>query len=310
MSPLLSADSQARPTATTSASAAVPTRPVLRLALPKGRMQNGIGQLLADAGLPLLSGKRSYRPDLGREDLEVKVLKPQNAVRMLAEGSRDLGFAGADWVAELDADIVELLDTELDPVRLVVAAPPELLEEGRLPERPLRLAGEFERLCGNWIAESGRDLRFVRAYGATEVFPPEDADAICDLVQSGATLRANGLVEVETILSSSTRLFASRQALEDPAKASAIQDFTMLLRSVLDARRRVMLELNCATEALERITVALPCMREATVAGLAGGRGFAVKAAVPRESLSELIPQLKRLGGSDLIVTNLCQIVA
>ena len=308
MSPFLSPDSRVLPPANPTGEDAL-DRGVLRLALPKGRMQDSIGQLLADAGLALRSGERSYRPDLGRDDLEAKVLRPQNAVRMLAEGSRDLGFAGADWVAELDADIVELLDTELDPVRLVVAAPPELLEDGRLPARPLRLAGEFKRLCGNWIATSGLDLRFVRAYGATEVFPPEDADAICDLVHSGATLRANGLVEVETILKSSTRLFASRQALQDPEKADAIQDFTLLLRSVLDARRRVMLELNCEAPALARITGALPCMREATVAGLAGGHGFAVKAAVPREQLSELIPQLKRLGGCDLIVTNPSQIV-
>ncbi|MEO0652105.1 MAG: hypothetical protein AAFZ65_15635, partial [Planctomycetota bacterium] len=78
----------------------------LRLALPKGRMQERVWDLLAEAGLPVRASKRSYRPTVGAPGFEVKVLKPQNVIRMLDGGSRDAGFAGADWVAELDADLV------------------------------------------------------------------------------------------------------------------------------------------------------------------------------------------------------------
>ena len=89
----------------------------LRLALPKGRMQEGVLRLLWEAGIDMRAADRDYRPAAGLDWLDVKVLKPQNIVEMLAAGSRDLGFAGADWVAELGLDLVEVLDTGLDPVR-------------------------------------------------------------------------------------------------------------------------------------------------------------------------------------------------
>ena len=112
----------------------------VKLGLPKGRMQEGVFKLLGDAGIQLRTGSRGYRPSINLPDFEVKVLKPQNIVEMLEAGSRDVGFAGADWVAELDAHVVDLLDTGLDPVRLVAAAPVALLEGGKLPKRTLTLA--------------------------------------------------------------------------------------------------------------------------------------------------------------------------
>ena len=99
---------------------------VLRLGLPKGSMQQGVFSLLEEAGVRIKVGLRGYRPTLSLPGFEAKILKPQNIVEMLHAGSRDIGFAGADWVAELEvADLVELIDTGLDPVRLVAAAPAE-----------------------------------------------------------------------------------------------------------------------------------------------------------------------------------------
>src|SRR5216683_2448547 len=95
----------------------------LRLGLPKGRMEQGVLTLLAEAGIHVRPSARGYRPEVSLPDTEAKLLKPQNVVEMLAVGSRDVGFAGADWVAELEADVVELLDTELDPVQVVAATP-------------------------------------------------------------------------------------------------------------------------------------------------------------------------------------------
>src|SRR3954471_23421774 len=97
--------------------------PPMRLALPKGRVQEGVNSLLAEAGIRLRAGSRGYRPSINLPNFEVKILKPQSIVEMLHLGSRDLGFAGADWVAEHDAHLVELLDTRLDPERVVAAAP-------------------------------------------------------------------------------------------------------------------------------------------------------------------------------------------
>src|SRR2546428_8894800 len=150
----------------------------LRLGLPKARREQGVLTLLGDAGIRIRPGARGYRPDVSLPDTEAKILKPQNIVEMLALGSRDLGFAGADWVAELEADVVELLDTGLDPVQVVAAAPKTLLVEGRLPARPLVVASEYERLGERWIAQPGLSPEGGTPYGRTGGVPPADADVL------------------------------------------------------------------------------------------------------------------------------------
>ncbi|HEV2672144.1 MAG TPA: ATP phosphoribosyltransferase [Gemmatimonadales bacterium] len=282
-----------------------------RLGLPKGRMEQGVLTLLADAGIRVRPSARGYRPDVSLPGAEAKLLKPQNIVEMLALGSRDAGFAGADWVAELEADVVELLDTGLDPVQLVAAAPVALLENGRLPrlDRRLVVASEYERLTRGWIGAQGFCAEFVRSYGATEVFPPEDADVIVDNTATGATLEANGLAIVDVLMRSSTRLYAHRAALDDPLRRRCIDDLVLLINSVLEARRRVMLEVNASAACLDAVVAVLPSMRQATVARLFGNGGYAVKAAVPRDLLPQVIPAVKAAGGTDVVVSTLSQIV-
>jgi len=280
-----------------------------RLGLPKGRMENSVLTLLADAGIRVRPSARGYRPDISLPGAEAKLLKPQNIVEMLALGSRDVGFAGADWVAELEVDVVELLDTGLDPVQLVVAAPAALLDNGRLPARRLVIASEYERLTRRWIAARDVCAEFVRSYGATEVFPPEDADVIVDNTATGATLEANGLAIVDVLMRSSTRLYANRAVLEDPVRRRSIDDLVLLINSVLEARRRVMLEVNASAACLDAVVAVLPSMRQATVARLFGNGGYAVKAAIPRELLPQVIPAVKAAGGTDVVVSTLSQIV-
>ena len=286
----------------------VPT--TLKLAVPKGRMYEGVFSILDEAGVHISQTARSYRPHISLADCEVKILKPQNIVEMLHAGSRDLGFAGADWVAELDGDLVELLDTGLDPVRVVAAAPASLLAAGELPRRRLVVASEYERLTRKWIEDRGLDAHFVRSYGATEVFPPEDADLIVDNTATGSTLEANDLEVVDVLTESSTRLYACPRALDDLDLRSRIEDLVLLVESVLEARRRVMVEVNVSEEKLPDLLEVLPCMRQPTVSPLAGGEGYAVKAAVPRIDLPGVVPRIKAAGGSDIVVTRLAQIVA
>ena len=281
----------------------------LRIGLPKGRMERAVLDLLAAGGIRVTPTARGYRPHVQFESAEAKILKPQNIIEMLMFGSRDVGFAGADWVAELSADVVEVFDTGLDPVELVAAAPETLLVNGQLPERHLVVASEYECLTRRWIAERRLDAVCVRSYGATEVFPPEDADIIVDCAATGATLRANGLMSVDTLLRSSTRLYASPVAWSDSAKRRRIEDLALLLRSVLEARQRVMLEVNASQDCLERVVAVLPAMRRPTVSPLYGNGSFAVKAAVPRDSLARVIPALKAAGGTDVVVSTLSQIV-
>jgi ATP phosphoribosyltransferase len=281
----------------------------LRLGLPKGRMQEGVLRLLSDAGIGVSLGPRAYRPTVTLPGFEAKLLKPQNIIEMLDLGTRDIGFAGADWVAELGVDLVELLDTRLDDVRLVAAAPEALLEDGALPRRPLVIASEYENLTRQWVQRRGLEARVLRSYGATEVFPPEDADLIVDNTASGATLQANGLLILEELMCSTTRLYASRTAMDVPERREAIDRLVLLLRSVLEARGRVMLEVNVPADRLEHVIAAVPCMREPTVSALHRASGFAVKAAVPRAQLARIIPEIKARGGTDIVITTTSQIV-
>lgn len=137
---------------------------------------------------------------------------------MLHNGTRDLGFAGADWVRNLGVDVVELLDTGLDPVRIVAAGPDAKILEMAKDGRHLRVASEYETITKEWIKEKGLNATFIRAFGATESFPPEDADIILDNTATGSTLAANGLHILDVAMTSSTRLFASKQALANPDK--------------------------------------------------------------------------------------------
>jgi len=303
---------------------------LLRIGLPKGRMQGKVIQLLADAGLPVNIDEREYRPRIGNGSTyavgsstlqyEAKLLKPQNIVEMLASGSRDIGFAGADWVKELDVDLVELFDTGMDPVSVVAAAPESLMARigtiaapsiswieacGRAPV----IASEYEAITRKWMRKNIPGSTFIRSYGATEVFPPEDADLIVDNCATGSTLRANGLVIIDTIMKSSTCLYASRKAMENPAKREAADALVLILRSVLEARRRVMLEVNVSAADLESVISILPCLRSPTLSPLEGGKDFAVRVAAPKDKLAALIPEIKRRGGTDIVVTQLSQLV-
>ena len=145
--------------------------------------------------------------------------------------------------------------------------------------------------------------------GATEVLP-EDADCIVDNTATGSTLRANRLTIIDTLMSSSTRLYAHPRALDNRDARSRIEAFALLLRSVLDARRRVMIEFNVDSARLEGTLPLIPAMREPTIAHLQNGVGVAVKAAVPKTQLAQLIPTLKEAGATDIVVSRIDQIVA
>lgn len=286
----------------------------LKLALPKGRMADGVNALLAEAGMPVRAAARNYRPSIGMDGVNVKILKPHAIVEMLGDGTRDLGFAGKDWVVETGVEPVELLDTGLDTVRLIAAAPSSLLVDGKLPERgaggrPLVVASEYMSITQDWIDRTGLNATLRRSYGATEVLPPDDCDCIVDNTATGSTLEANRLDIIDTLMISSTRLYASKAAMENTAKREMIESFVVLVRSVLEARKRVMIEFNVSGEQLEGVIAMLPCMREPTVAPLHGSGGFAVKSAVPRRELTGVIPRIRTGGGTDIVVTKPTQIV-
>jgi ATP phosphoribosyltransferase len=240
--------------------------------------------------------------------LDAKIMKPQNVGELLELGSHDAGFTGIDWIRESGADVTELLDLGLDQVR-IVAAVPAALDEDSLRSKKLVVATEYVNLAGDWLGRQGYKHRILRTYGATEVFPPDDADMIIDNTASGQTLRDNGLRIVATILESSTRFVASREAMADPEKRMRIEELATLFRAVLDGRDRVMLEMNIPKARFAEIVAGLPAMKSPTVAPLYGDEGFAVKIAVKKQEAPELIPRLKKLGAGDIVEYDLRKVV-
>lgn len=207
--------------------------------------------------------------------------------------------------------IVEVLDTGMDPVRIVAAAPDvDILTKGGLGGRRIIVASEYETLTRKWLARKGVDATFLRAYGATESLPPEDADVIVDNAATGSTLKANQLEVFDTLMNSTTRLFASQAAWDNPEKRARIEKFAMLLRAVLDARKRLMITFNIAADKLDSVLEKLPAARAPTVSSLFHSSGFAVQIAVEAGKVPVLIPYIKEAGGSDIVVTTLKMLVS
>jgi len=279
----------------------------LRVLIPKGRIFDNVSRLFLEAGFPIALTDRTYRPDLGASWLAAKIMKPQNVGELLEIGSHDAGFTGIDWIKESSADVVEMLDLGFDKVRIVAAVPQDY-DEVKLKSKKLVVATEYVNIAEAWLKSSGYQYRILRTYGATEVFPPDDADMIIDNTSSGQTLKDNGLKIIGTLLESSTRFVASRSALTDSQKAGRIEELVMLFRAVLNGRDRVMLEMNIPKEQFEQLS-SLPAMRSPTVAPLFGDAGYAVKIAVNKTEVPEIIPKLKRLGAMDIVEYDLRKVV-
>ncbi|MCR4626575.1 MAG: ATP phosphoribosyltransferase [Treponema sp.] len=272
----------------------------LKILLPKGRIYQNVIGLLSGAGIKVDLPDRAYRPTVNQDDLEAKVMKPQNIGKLLELGSHDIGFTGRDWIQETNADVEEIMDLGFDKVR-IVAAVPNAMDDKTLASKRVIVATEYEQIARRWLESRKQDFLIVRTYGATEVFPPDDADMIIDNTATGRTLVENGLRIVDTILTSSTCMFASKKALKDPAKKQKIMELKMLFEAVIDARDRVMLEMNCTKENFDKLVKGLPAMRSPTVAPLYGDNGYALKIAVKKGEVPKLLPRLRELGATDIL---------
>ena len=279
----------------------------LRILIPKGRIFDNVARLFAESGFPISLSDRTYRPEMGADWLDAKIMKPQNVGELLELGSHDAGFTGIDWIRESGADVEEIVDLDFDKVRIVAAVPHDY-DEAHLRSKKLVVATEYVNLAKEWLDSEGFEYRILRTYGATEVFPPDDADMIIDNTSTGQTLKDNGLNIIGTLLESSTRFVASRSALANPEKRRRIEELAMLFRAVLDGRERVMLEMNIPKENFESLS-SLPAMRSPTVAPLFADAGYAVKIAVNKYEVPDIIPKLKKLGALDIVEYDLRKVV-
>lgn len=276
------------------------TNTKIKMAIPKGKLQIEIVKLLEQIGLTLQSNDRNYRPLCSDLNFEIKLLKSQNIPKLVELEQHDIGFAGLDWIAEQKADVEILQSLGFNPVDIVACIPDDWNYEG-LKNRRIIVATEYKELSEKFLTNKGFNYKLIRSYGATEVFPPEDADMIIDNTSTGTTILANHLKIVDKVYSSNTQFFANKACLQDPVKKAIIDDMLVLMNGVLNGRKRVLLEMNCNKETVEKIVELLPAMRSPTVSQLYQSSDFAVRAAVKRNQVKELIPQLIKAGATDIL---------
>ena len=278
----------------------------LKILLAKGRIYESVYELLSDVGISIHLPDRTYFPTTNQEDLAFQVVKPQIVSLLLANNKADMGFSGKDWVYEngCQDDVVEIMDLGFDPVR-IVAAIPEARDFDKLLKSPVTIATEYQALSRKWVEDKKIDGTIFRTWGTSEGFVQDNEDSIAQILidntSTGSSLKANRLKIVDTLMESSTRMYASKTAMADPAKKQKIMELRMLFETVLNARSRVMLEMNCAEDKFDTLIKGIPSMKSPTVSPLFGGNGYAIKIAVKKSEVPTLLPKLQSLGATDIV---------
>ncbi len=278
----------------------------LSILLAKGRIYESVVELLKDVGISIYLPDRTYYPITNQEDLAFQVVKPQISSALLANNSADVAFSGKDWVYEngVEDQVEEIMDLGFDPVRIVVAVP-ESVDYDALIKKPVTIATEYQNLSRLWAKNKNVDGKIFRTWGTSEGFVQDSDQALAQILidntSTGSSLRANHLKICDTIMESSTRMYASKEALKDPAKKQKIMELKMLFEAVLAARSRVMLEMNVSKEKFDGLIAGLPAMKSPTVSPLFGDNGYAVKIAVKKSEVPVLLPKLHQLGATDIL---------
>jgi ATP phosphoribosyltransferase len=293
---------------------------VLKLVLPKGSLEESTLELFADADLRVVrSSIVNYRANIHDHRIdEVRIMRPQEIPVYVAEGLFDLGITGRDWIEERSADVVSLghlaySKTSGDPVSIVLAvaesSPSKSIEDLTGGERPLRVSTEYVEITRRALEAVGVEAEISLSYGATEAKVPDIADAVVELTETGAALRAAGLRSIHTLLVSHTELIANPAAAADPEKRRAMDQIYTLLTGTLEARGKVLVKLNVSAERCAAVIERLPALRSPTISELAGDGGFAIETVVLKDEINTLIPELKELGASDILELALAKIV-
>jgi len=280
----------------------------MRIAVPnKGRLHDPSIDLLERAGLHLEGGAdRKLYANTVDPDVTALFARAADIPEYVADGAAAVGITGLDQVRESGHGLVDLLDLEFGRCRLVVAAPEDGAIETVADLEGGTVATEFPRITREFFADRGVDAEVVEVTGATELTPHVDmADAIVDITSTGTTLRVNRLAEIEEVLASSVRLFAHPDAVDD----EKVQQLLTAFESVLAAEDRRYLMLNVPEERLDDVRDVLPGMGGPTVMDVAGSDDVAVHAVVEERAVFGVINDLKSMGASDILVTEIERLV-
>lgn len=290
---------------------------MLRLALPKGSLEQATLALFEDADLAVQrNSERDYRASVDDPRIaEVRILRPQEIPHYVAGGYFDLGITGRDWIEETGAEVVSLTQLHYSkatarPVRIVLAVPADSTVESVADLKSgTRVSTEFPELTRRFFEGHGLEVDIQLSYGATEAKVPDIVDAIVELTETGSSLRAAGMKVVDTILVSHTELVANPAAYATPAKRHAMEQLATLLLGTLEARGKVLVKLNVTEDKLDSVIEILPALKSPTVSKLFGGSAYAVETVVPKSEINTLIPALKDHGATDIIELPISKIV-
>ena len=286
---------------------------ILKLGIPAGSLQKATVELFGKAGLNIWDSERSYFPRIEDEQIELICLRAQEMSRYVADGVIDAGITGYDWITENGSDVVEVAElayskTTSKPARWVIAVPkdskvtrPEDLQGGII-------ATELVNVTKKYFAEKNVDVKVEFSWGATEV-KAGLVDAIVELTETGSSLRANNLRIIDTVITSTTRFIANKEAWKDKFKREKIENIVILLKAAIDARGKVGLKLNIKKADLKSILAILPAEKSPTVSSLADSDYAAIEVVIDKKTECSLVPALKRAGASGIITYPLNKVI-
>jgi len=290
------------------------TEQVLKLGLPKGSLQDSTLDLFAKAGFHFSVKSRSYFPSIDDDELEAILIRAQEMAHYVELGAFDVGLTGKDWIIETGADVVEVSDlvyskASMRPVRWVLAVPESSPIRSVKDLEGKHIATEVVNITKQYLERNGVSAHVEFSWGATEVKPPELADAIVEVTETGTSLRANKLRIVEVLLESNTKLIANKAAWADPWKREKIENMAMLLQGAIHAQGKVGLKMNTPRKSLDQIMKIIPGLRQPTVANLADDNWVALEVIVDEQTVRRVIPELKRAGAEGIFEYNITKLI-
>jgi ATP phosphoribosyltransferase len=287
----------------------------LKLAIPKGSLQEPTLDLLSKAGYEVYVSSRGLRPASNDPDLDLYMIRAQEVARYIDQGFIDCGITGLDWASEFDGNLVDLAELPFsrassNPTRWVLVVPEDSPIKKPEDLQGKRIATEGVAITERYLASKGIQAEVEFSWGATEVKVPDLVDAIVDVTETGSSIKANKLRIVDTLLVSFPHFYASKAAAQDPWKRQKMDRLVLLLKAALEARDKVGLKMNLPIDKLPALLERLPAMRRPTVSQLSEEGWVAVETIICEKIVRDIIPDLKELGAEGIIEYPLNKIVA
>ena len=286
----------------------------LKLGLPKGSLQESTISIFEKAGYRIRVDERSYFPSIDDPEIECMLIRAQEIARYVQDGVIDCGITGKDWIIESKAKVVEVADLVyskrgMRPVKWVLAVPVASKIKSAKDLKGKRIATEAVNLTKEYLRKNKVKAIVEFSWGATEVKPPRLADAIVEITETGASLEANNLRIIETILESTPRLIMNKKSFKDSWKRKKVEKLALLLKGAINAFSKVGLMMNVRKKDLKKALKILPALQKPTVSPLSDSRWVDVTTIIDEKVVRDLIPKLKEAGATGIVEYPLNKII-